>query len=72
MQDPEWVFATFLGRVDIIPTGRAYRQTYGGLFHVVNGEIRPKDTSGSARNVVGGQIDFVLDVALLVWEEIPE
>lgn len=39
---------------------------------VGTGEIRPKDTSGSARNVVGGQIDFVLDVALLVWEQIPE
>ena len=40
MQDPEWVFATFLGKVDIVPTGREYNQTYGGLFHVVDGKIR--------------------------------
>ena len=40
MQDPEMVFAEFRGRVDIIPTGREYRQTYGGLFHVVDGKIR--------------------------------
>ncbi|CAK9056216.1 Uncharacterized protein YesE, partial [Durusdinium trenchii] len=39
MQDPEWVFATFTGHVDIIPTGRLYEQTYGGLFHVVDGKI---------------------------------
>ncbi len=40
MQDPETVFAEFRGRVDVIPTGREYRQTYGGLFHVVDGRIR--------------------------------
>lgn len=40
MQDPETVFAEFKGRVDVVPTGREYRQTYGGLFHVVDGKIR--------------------------------
>lgn len=40
MQDPEWVFATFRGKVDIVSTGRLYEQTYGGLFHVVNGKIK--------------------------------
>ncbi len=40
MQDPEMVFAEFKGRVDVVPTGREYRQTYGGLFHVVDGRIR--------------------------------
>ena len=39
MQDASMVFAEFKGRVDIVPTGREYRQTYGGLFHVVDGEI---------------------------------
>lgn len=34
MKDPQMVFAEYRGRVDIIPTGREYRQTYGGLFHV--------------------------------------
>ena len=40
MVDPETIFVEFKGDVDIIPTGRRYRQTYGGLFHVVDGEIR--------------------------------
>lgn len=40
LQDPQWIFATFTGRVDVIPTGRIYEQTYGGLFHVVQGEIQ--------------------------------
>ncbi len=39
MQDASMVFAEFKGRVDIVPTGREYRQAYGGLFHVVNSEI---------------------------------
>lgn len=39
MQDASMVFAEFKGRVDVVPTGREYRQTYGGLFHVVDGEI---------------------------------
>lgn len=39
MLDPQLVFAEFQGEVHIIPTGREYRQTYGGLFHVVNGKI---------------------------------
>ncbi|MEM7676261.1 MAG: nuclear transport factor 2 family protein [Myxococcota bacterium] len=34
MRDPQIVFAEFRGRADIVPTGREYRQTYGGLFHV--------------------------------------
>ncbi len=40
MQDPETIFVEFKGDVEIIPTGRQYRQTYGGLFHVVEGKIR--------------------------------
>ncbi len=40
MQDPETIFAEFKGEVEVIPTGRQYRQTYGGLFHVVDGKIR--------------------------------
>ncbi|MGK7755189.1 nuclear transport factor 2 family protein [Roseovarius sp. C03] len=34
MRDPHVVFAEFRGQADIVPTGREYRQTYGGLFHV--------------------------------------
>ncbi|MBD2842144.1 nuclear transport factor 2 family protein [Erythrobacter rubeus] len=34
LKDPQMVFAEYRGRVDIIPTGREYKQTYGGLFHV--------------------------------------
>lgn len=37
--DPHVVFAEWEGRVDIVPTGREYRQTYGGLFHVESGKI---------------------------------
>ncbi|MDJ0748186.1 MAG: nuclear transport factor 2 family protein [Woeseiaceae bacterium] len=40
MQDPETVFVEFKGDVEVIPTGRGYKQTYGGVFHVVNGKIR--------------------------------
>ncbi len=40
MQDPETIFAEFKGDVEIIPTGRQYLQTYGGLFHVVDGKIK--------------------------------
>ena len=38
--DPETVFVEFNGDVDVIPTGRRYQQTYGGLFHVVDGKIK--------------------------------
>jgi ketosteroid isomerase-like protein len=34
MADPQMVFASFKGDVDVVPTGRNYQQTYGGLFHV--------------------------------------
>jgi ketosteroid isomerase-like protein len=37
--DPETVFVEYRGVVEVIPTGRTYRQTYGGLFHVENGQI---------------------------------
>jgi ketosteroid isomerase-like protein len=37
--DPQTVFVEYRGVVDVIPTGRTYRQTYGGLFHVENGKI---------------------------------
>ena len=39
MQDSTMVFAEWRGDVDIIPTGRKYKQRYGGLFHVVDGKI---------------------------------
>lgn len=37
--DPQTVFVEYKGVVDIVPTGRTYRQTYGGLFHVEDGKI---------------------------------
>lgn len=40
MQDPETIFVEFKGDVDVIPTGKNYRQSYGGLFHVENGKIK--------------------------------
>jgi ketosteroid isomerase-like protein len=39
MQDSTMVFAEWRGDVEIIPTGRQYKQRYGGLFHVVDGKI---------------------------------
>jgi ketosteroid isomerase-like protein len=39
MQDSTMVFAEWRGDVDTIPTGRNYKQRYGGLFHVVDGKI---------------------------------
>ncbi len=38
-QDPQLVFAEWRGDVEVIPTGRKYLQTYGGLFHVEKGKI---------------------------------
>lgn len=38
--DPEIVIAEYRGRAEIVPTGRTYEQTYGGLFHVEDGKIR--------------------------------
>lgn len=37
--DPQIVFVEYRGEVDVIPTSRTYRQTYGGLFQVENGMI---------------------------------
>lgn len=37
--DPETVFVEYRGKVEVIPTGRTYRQTYGGLFHIERGRI---------------------------------
>jgi ketosteroid isomerase-like protein len=34
LRDPQMVFAEYRGRVDVVSTGREYRQSYGGLFHV--------------------------------------
>ena len=39
MQDPQTVYVEFKGEVEVVPTGRVYRQTYGSLFHVENGKI---------------------------------
>lgn len=40
MQDPELVYVEYKGVVDVVPTKRTYKQTYGGLFHVENGKIK--------------------------------
>ncbi|ESA38735.1 hypothetical protein N836_30930 [Leptolyngbya sp. Heron Island J] len=40
MADPTMVFAEWRGVVDILSTGRLYEQRYGGLFHVVDGQIQ--------------------------------
>lgn len=40
MQNPEMIFVEFKGDVDIVPTGRKYKQHYGGLFHIQNGKIK--------------------------------
>ena len=40
MQNSAMIFAEFKGDVDIIPTGRKYKQQYGGLFHIENGKIK--------------------------------
>jgi ketosteroid isomerase-like protein len=37
--DPEIVFVEYKGTVEVVPTGRTYRQSYGGLFHIENGKI---------------------------------
>lgn len=39
MMDPQTVFVEYKGEVEILPTGRTYRQTYGGVFHVDQGKI---------------------------------
>ncbi|NEP80965.1 MAG: hypothetical protein F6K39_24075 [Okeania sp. SIO3B3] len=39
MQDATMIFAEWRGDVEIITTGRIYKQRYGGLFHVVDGKI---------------------------------
>jgi hypothetical protein len=36
------------------------------------GEIRPRDASGGPRAVVGGEIDFVIEFAEVIWEPITE
>ena len=38
---------------------------------VGTGEFRPQDGPVEARGVVGAKVDFVIDVAELVWEPIP-
>ena len=38
---------------------------------VGTGEFRPHEGPVEARNVVGAKVDFVIDVAELVWEPIP-
>ena len=48
-------------------------ERYAWLNNVVcvgTGEIRPRDESGGPRDVVGGKIDFVIEVAQLIWEPI--
>ncbi len=39
LQDPQMAYAEFQGEVEVVPTGKTYRQTYGGLFHVEGGKI---------------------------------
>lgn len=64
-------------RRQIVVSGRhtSGDERYRWLNDVIcvgTGEIRPKDTSGGARKVVGGDIDFVVDFSELIWEPIPE
>lgn len=40
MADPTMVFAEWRGMVEILPTDQLYEQQYGGLFHVVDGQIQ--------------------------------
>lgn len=40
MQNPEIIFVEFKGDVEVIPTGKNYRQVYGGLFHVQDEKIK--------------------------------
>ncbi len=40
LQDPETIFVEYQGLVEVIATGREYRQSYGGLFHVEGGKIK--------------------------------
>ena len=40
MADSTMLFAEWRGEVEIIPTGRLYEQSYGGLFQVVDGQIQ--------------------------------
>ncbi|WP_421899273.1 nuclear transport factor 2 family protein [Maridesulfovibrio sp.] len=39
MQNPEVIYVEFDGDVDILTTGRNYKQKYSCLFHVVDGKI---------------------------------
>ena len=39
MQDATMVFVEWRGDIEMISTGRQYKQRYGGLFHVVDGKI---------------------------------
>ena len=41
------------------------------VVSVATGEIRPKE-GGGPRDVVGHSIDFVIDVAELVWDGVPD
>lgn len=40
LKDPQLVFVEYKGTVEVLTTGRTYKQTYGGLFHVVEGKIQ--------------------------------
>ncbi|MDC7218206.1 MAG: nuclear transport factor 2 family protein, partial [Spirochaetales bacterium] len=39
MQNPEVIYVEFEGDVDILTSGRNYKQKYSCLFHVVDGKI---------------------------------
>ena len=40
MSDPEMIFVEFKGDVEVVSTGKKYEQSYGGLFHIRNGEVQ--------------------------------
>jgi ketosteroid isomerase-like protein len=50
--DPRVVFAEYHGRTEVVPTGRTYEQTYGGLFHVVDRKIQLFREWSAPRKVV--------------------
>lgn len=61
-------------RIVIAATHVSGDERYSWLNDVVcvgTGEFRPRDGAVEARNVVGAAVDFVIDVAALIWEPIP-
>ena len=39
MQDPDWILAEYCGEIEVLATGRLYKNRYCGLFYLRNGKI---------------------------------